>query len=251
MIHFGLKKLEIKYKKDAVEYFHFTVFIGIGNQYGMGECILSKERMNYFLSLESFLSTQFSKYVYNGPERFWHFLHHLIPNDSDIIRAIDMASRDLACKINGSKLLNLFTYQEMGNETPFLTIENPCVALLESNTLSKLEQMNDVRYCIITDKHLNETTTIHQFALKYPAINFYVRNYANLTELPNVLQYTYFEETQGLSDIYIHYSEKNQKPDLIYSTMGSIITLRMLSSLIAEDGVLLMNSLFTDVASLF
>jgi L-Ala-D/L-Glu epimerase len=40
------------------------------------------------------------KYALNGPERFWHFLHHLFPGQNFLISALDMAGWDLYAQLN-------------------------------------------------------------------------------------------------------------------------------------------------------
>lgn len=39
------------------------------------------------------------RYAYNGPERFWHFLHHLLPNQNFLIAALDIASWDMFARM--------------------------------------------------------------------------------------------------------------------------------------------------------
>lgn len=250
MIHFGLKKLENKFYLENTDYFHFAVFLGIGNQFGTGECILSLDRMNYFLGLEKFLTNQFSKYVYNGPERFWHFLHHLIPNDSDIIRALDMASRDLHLKLNGKKIHNLYNNQEIGNDTNFITTDNPSIAIIEIETINEIIDNEMIQHCIITDS-ISNFDTIEKYALNYPSINFFIESNNFTPSQSNIFPYIHFEKTQGISDIFIRFLEKNLYLNMIYTSTGSVVTMRMLSSLIKDNGLVLMNSIFTDVETTF
>lgn len=40
------------------------------------------------------------KYALNGPDRFWHFLHHLLPGHNFLIAALDMAGWDLWAQLN-------------------------------------------------------------------------------------------------------------------------------------------------------
>jgi len=70
----------------------FSFFKGYGEIVVIGDvapviAILEKEKRNI------------EQYAYNGPERFWHFLHHLIPNQEAIIAGLDMASWDLYAKM--------------------------------------------------------------------------------------------------------------------------------------------------------
>src|SRR5690606_15706029 len=85
-------------------YTHFVVFLGLGPQFGMGELIVPDDKAGAIRGMATFIERQLMRYVYNGPERFWHFLHHLIPTNPEVIRAIDMASWDLWAKLNGNSV---------------------------------------------------------------------------------------------------------------------------------------------------
>ncbi len=50
-------------------------------------------------------------YNLNDPERFWHFLHHLIPNSHFLMCALDMAAWDLWGKIKQKPLYELWGNQ--------------------------------------------------------------------------------------------------------------------------------------------
>lgn len=108
MIQFGIQPIGEIYVVDDVRYRHLAVFVGVGAQYGVGECILPEIKALDFIQNVGFLERHFSRYVFNGPERFWHYLHHLIPQKPEWIRAIDMASWDLQAKLNGVTIEQLF-----------------------------------------------------------------------------------------------------------------------------------------------
>jgi L-Ala-D/L-Glu epimerase len=65
------------------------------------------------------------KYAYNGPERYWHYLHHLLPNQNFLICALDIASWDLYGKMKrqplhkiwGHPLTNIFSDYTIGIDT--------------------------------------------------------------------------------------------------------------------------------------
>ncbi|MGV3529033.1 MAG: dipeptide epimerase [Flavisolibacter sp.] len=44
------------------------------------------------------------KFAFTEPERYWHYLHHLFPNNSFLVCALDMAGWDLYGKIKGKPL---------------------------------------------------------------------------------------------------------------------------------------------------
>lgn len=50
-------------------------------------------------------------YALNGPERFWHFLHHLLPEQNFLIAALDTAGWDLWAQMNHKPLHALIGLQ--------------------------------------------------------------------------------------------------------------------------------------------
>lgn len=52
------------------------------------------------------------KFAFTEPERYWHYLHHLIPNNNFLVCALDMAAWDLFGKMKGKPL-----YQLWGGDT--------------------------------------------------------------------------------------------------------------------------------------
>lgn len=48
------------------------------------------------------------KYAFTDPDRYWHYLHHLFPNNSFLVCALDMAGWDLFGKINRKPLYKLW-----------------------------------------------------------------------------------------------------------------------------------------------
>jgi L-Ala-D/L-Glu epimerase len=51
------------------------------------------------------------RYALNTPERFWHFLHHLLPGANFLISALDMAGWDLWAQLNRRPLYSLIGLQ--------------------------------------------------------------------------------------------------------------------------------------------
>jgi L-alanine-DL-glutamate epimerase-like enolase superfamily enzyme len=72
----------------AIAYYNVTVE-------GMIEVLESKRMM-----IEKFALTE--------PERYWHYLHHLLPNDPFLVAALDMACWDLFGKMKGKPLYELW-----------------------------------------------------------------------------------------------------------------------------------------------
>lgn len=50
------------------------------------------------------------KYALTEPERYWHYLHHLIPDNPFLVCALDMAAWDLYGKMRGRPLYRLWNY---------------------------------------------------------------------------------------------------------------------------------------------
>lgn len=50
------------------------------------------------------------RFAFTEPERYWHYLHHLIPNNSFIVCALDMAAWDLFGKMRNMPLYKLWGY---------------------------------------------------------------------------------------------------------------------------------------------
>jgi L-alanine-DL-glutamate epimerase-like enolase superfamily enzyme len=48
------------------------------------------------------------KYAFTDPDRYWHYLHHLFPDNSFLVCALDMAGWDLYGKINRKPLYKLW-----------------------------------------------------------------------------------------------------------------------------------------------
>lgn len=82
-----------------------------GNRCGYGEA----PAISYYqVSLESLVDTleknrtSIERFVFTDPERFWHFLHHLIPAHPFLICALDMAGWDLYAQGKGVPLYKLW-----------------------------------------------------------------------------------------------------------------------------------------------
>jgi L-alanine-DL-glutamate epimerase-like enolase superfamily enzyme len=48
------------------------------------------------------------KFSFTEPERYWHYLHHLLPQNPFLVCALDIAAWDLYGKLNGKKLFELW-----------------------------------------------------------------------------------------------------------------------------------------------
>lgn len=54
--------------------------------------------------------TFIEKYAFTDPERYWHYLHHLMPGNNFLICALDIAAWDLYGKMRGMPLYKLWGY---------------------------------------------------------------------------------------------------------------------------------------------
>jgi L-Ala-D/L-Glu epimerase len=62
------------------------------------------------------------KYAFQEPERFWHFLHHLFPNNNFLVCALDMAGWDLYGKMRNQPLHQLWGLDTTHNPVTDYTI---------------------------------------------------------------------------------------------------------------------------------
>lgn len=62
------------------------------------------------------------KFSFMDPERYWHYLHHLFPNNSFLVCALDIAGWDLFGKMNGMPLYKLWNLDIAKNPLTDLTI---------------------------------------------------------------------------------------------------------------------------------
>ena len=97
------------------------VSLGLGQLRGYGEAPAIKY---YNVSVEDMTSVLESKrkdierYALIDPQRFWHFLHHLIPGNNFLIAALDIAGWDLFAQMKRQPLYQLL---RLKFEKPALT----------------------------------------------------------------------------------------------------------------------------------
>jgi L-Ala-D/L-Glu epimerase len=118
--------LKISYKKIELPFeYPFTISGGrtkthqpslivslqLGNLVGYGEApaisyynITVEQMINDIESKKSMLE----KFAFTTPERYWHYLHHLIPHNPFLVCALDMAAWDLFGKMRRQPLYKLW-----------------------------------------------------------------------------------------------------------------------------------------------
>lgn len=92
-----------------------VIFLGMGGQYGLGEATeigyYADSSMDNMLEILKKNQQHIGRYAYNGPHRFWHYLHHLIPDQHFLISALDMASWDLWSRLQGKAVYAMLGYR--------------------------------------------------------------------------------------------------------------------------------------------
>ncbi|HQS54107.1 MAG: dipeptide epimerase [Bacteroidetes bacterium 24-39-8] len=88
-----------------------VVALSIGNFVGFGE---APAIAYYQITVEQMVADLASKkqmvekFALTDPERYWHYLHHLFPENPFLVCALDMAAWDLFGKMKGKKLYQLW-----------------------------------------------------------------------------------------------------------------------------------------------
>ncbi|MEI6585017.1 MAG: dipeptide epimerase [Sediminibacterium sp.] len=96
-----------------------VVSLSIGDFVGYGE---APAIVYYDITVEKMVADLLSKkdlvekFALIDPERYWHYLHHLFPQNPFLVCALDMAAWDLFGKMKGKKLYEL--WNTPWNETP-------------------------------------------------------------------------------------------------------------------------------------
>lgn len=125
------------------------------------------------------------RFALTDPERFWHFLHHLFPDNSFLVCALDMAGWDLIGKLRGQPLYRLWgldmsvapkTDYTIGIDTPermaqkVLDLPWP-VYKMKAGTEGDLERLAAIRE--VTDAPIrvdaNAGWTLEEALIKIPA----------------------------------------------------------------------------------
>lgn len=95
------------------------VALQLGNWIGYGE---APAITYYNISVEEMIADleknkpNIEKFAFTEPDRFWHFLHHLIPANPFLVCALDMAGWDLYGKMHQQNLYKLW-HTEWNNTT--------------------------------------------------------------------------------------------------------------------------------------
>ncbi len=120
--------LRLLYRKETLQFRHpFTiskgtkteqptlaVALGFGPGWGVGEAPAISYYKESLDSMEAVLlqhKAAIERYALQDPERFWHFLHHLIPGQNFVMAALDIAGWDLFAQLRRKPLYSLLGAQ--------------------------------------------------------------------------------------------------------------------------------------------
>lgn len=109
------------------------VRLQLGNWVGYGE---APAIAYYQVTVDAMMQTllqkkaMIEKFAFTEPERFWHFLHHLLPNDPFLVCALDMAGWDLYGQMKKMPLYQI--WQTKWENTPI------CDYTLGIDTIEKM-----------------------------------------------------------------------------------------------------------------
>lgn len=87
------------------------VSLSLGNFTGYGE---APAIAYYNITVEKMITdleakkTMVEKFALTDPERYWHYLHHLFPDNPFLVCALDMAAWDLFAKMNNRPVYKMF-----------------------------------------------------------------------------------------------------------------------------------------------
>jgi L-alanine-DL-glutamate epimerase-like enolase superfamily enzyme len=117
----------------------FIVSLGLAGMYGYGEAPANSyyniTTADMVASLES-KRTMIERYALTDPQRFWHFLHHLIPGQHFLTAALDIAGWDLFAQMRRMPL-----YKLLGLTWPPTTITDYTIGIDEPAAMQhKLQQ---------------------------------------------------------------------------------------------------------------
>ena len=91
-----------------------VVSLGMGQLHGFGE---APAIYYYGVTLDSMIAqledkrNVLERYALTDPQRYWHFLHHLLPGHNFLIAALDIAGWDLFCQLRRQPLYQLLRLQ--------------------------------------------------------------------------------------------------------------------------------------------
>lgn len=101
---FTISKGVKAHQPTLVVVLQFGKLIGVGEATAISYYNVTVENMKALLEEKR---QAIEKYALISPERFWHFLHHLLPEQNFLIAALDIASWDIWAKLKSQPLWQL------------------------------------------------------------------------------------------------------------------------------------------------
>jgi L-alanine-DL-glutamate epimerase-like enolase superfamily enzyme len=105
------------------------------------------------------------KFSFTEPERYWHYLHHLIPDDPFLICALDMAAWDIYGKMKRKQLYELWNLDISKNPLTDITIGIDTV----ENMIAKMNEtpwpVYKIKLGTVEDTHIIEELRKHTDAV--------------------------------------------------------------------------------------
>ena len=101
------------------------VALQLGNYIGIGE---APAIAYYNITVEKMIEDieakkrMIEKFAFTEPERYWHYLHHLLPQNPFLVSALDMAGWDLYGKLKGKLLYEIWDTKFDNNPVTDYTI---------------------------------------------------------------------------------------------------------------------------------
>lgn len=84
-------------------------FVGFGEAPAIAYYNIPVEKMIEDLERKKMMV---EKYAFNGPERYWHYLHHLFPQNNFLVCALDIAAWDMHGKMYGRPIHQFWDIKE-------------------------------------------------------------------------------------------------------------------------------------------
>ena len=117
-----------------------VVALQLGNHVGFGEA----PAINYYnISVDEMIAdiqkkqNFIEKFALTEPERYWHYLHHLLPNNPFLVSALDMACWDLFGQMKGKLLHQLWNTEWINTPLTDYTIGIDSIDKMVEKMLAK------------------------------------------------------------------------------------------------------------------
>lgn len=144
------------------------VALQLGNLLGYGE---APAITYYNITVEQMIEdiekhkTMIEKFAFTEPERYWHYLHHLLPKNPFLVSALDMAGWDLYGKIKNLPLHKLWNTTTENTPVTDYTIGIDTIDNMVNKILAKPWPVYKIKVGTATDIETIETLRKHTNAV--------------------------------------------------------------------------------------